>query len=80
MMLWLRIKMAKNLLDEANKNSKTSGVIVEKFLVMLTRYPGGKVYPKIIPLGKDIKANNKNVKRTEKKEASKIELQGVEKY
>ena len=43
-------------------------VIIEKFMVIMTRYPDGKVYPTIIPLTREIRDANKKRKVKPKKE------------
>ena len=68
----------KERIKESLKN-KSSGVVEEKYLLVITRYPNGSSFPKIFPISKAVrKANTK--KKKVRKEVKQLELAQEEVY
>lgn len=59
------------------KAEPTNEVVVHKFYLEIQIYPGGKVFPKIVPLGK---FNKGKAKTKAKKKLTKLEVKTEEVY
>ena len=58
--------------------SKSSGIVEEKYMVIVTRYPNGQCYPKIFPLGH--RTLDRKPKIREKKDMGQSELMETMEY
>ena len=60
--------------------SKPAGIVEEKYMLIITRYPNGKTFPRIFPISAEIRSANKKRKPTQKKEMKKVVLDEKEVY
>ncbi len=79
--LELSKKISEALLGVAASNGKlpSEGIIEEKYMITFTRYPNGKVFPKIFAIGKESKKKSLG-RRKNRKEVKSSSLDKAEVY
>ena len=67
------------VVKEVPKPQPQQGVTEEKYMLVITRYPNGKTFPRIFPISGAIRKANKP-KKVSKKKATKVTIKEEENY